>query len=93
MSATKYAANVKAVIIEEIERLLKKKGVTKNIKVENSTNLFSGTTGLDSLDIAELIVVLEKKYGADPFKDGNFSIQTIEDFVSFYSARADNPSK
>lgn len=47
--------------------------------------------GLDSLDLAQVIVLLERALGVDPFRDPQAGaplppIRTVDDLVSLYSA-------
>ena len=46
--------------------------------------LYDEGLGLDSLCVAELSAVLEKKYGKDPYTSGILP-QTVQDIVDFYS--------
>lgn len=45
----------------------------------------TGELGLDSLDLAVLVVSLEKELGTDPFRDGAATARTLGDLVSVYS--------
>ena len=40
--------------------------------------------GLDSLDLAVLIVTLEEHLGVDPFRDGLTAVHTLGDLVDVY---------
>ncbi len=40
--------------------------------------------GLDSLDLAVLIVTLEEHLGVDPFRDGWTAVHTLGDLVDVY---------
>lgn len=40
--------------------------------------------GLDSLDLAQLVVALEKELGVDPFRDGTASARTVGELVAVY---------
>lgn len=44
-----------------------------------------GDIGLDSLDLAEVVVTLEQKLGVDPFRQGAAGVRTFGDFVQSYS--------
>ena len=46
--------------------------------------LFGDGLALDSLEAAELSVVLEDTYGRDPFSAGGELPQTVGDVLSFY---------
>lgn len=45
--------------------------------------LYDDGIGLDSLCVAELSAMLEKKYGRDPYTSGILPL-TVRDIVSFY---------
>lgn len=53
--------------------------------------------GLDSLDLAQVIVLLERDLGVDPFRDPQAGVplpqlRTVDDLVGLYSAAvADRP--
>jgi len=49
-------------------------------------SLFGEGLALDSLEAAELSVVLEDTYGRDPFSAGGELPQTVGDVLSFYEA-------
>lgn len=40
--------------------------------------------GLNSLDLAVLVVSLEKSLGVDPFRDGSGTARTLGDLVTVY---------
>lgn len=40
--------------------------------------------GLDSLDLAVLVVTLEKELGIDPFREGGATAQSLADLVAVY---------
>lgn len=44
-----------------------------------------GELGLDSLDLAVLVVSLEKELGVDPFRDGSKTARTLGELVEVYS--------
>ena len=43
-----------------------------------------GELGLDSLDLAVLVVSLEKELGVDPFRDGSKTARTLGELVEVY---------
>ena len=50
--------------------------------------LLSSDLGLDSLDLAQTIVLLERSLGVDPFRSeaaGRPSIRTVGDLITVYS--------
>lgn len=40
--------------------------------------------GLDSLDLAQLVVALEKELGVDPFRDGSATARTVGELAKVY---------
>lgn len=40
--------------------------------------------GLDSLDLAQLVVAIEKELGVDPFRDGSAAARTVGELVAVY---------
>lgn len=55
----------------------------KDDGVELGTSLFAEGIGLDSLQTAELSVMLEDDLGRDPFSEGKLP-QTVGEIVEFY---------
>jgi len=77
-------------LIEKLKRDIVDALKFEDLKAENLDKdkfLFSEEYGLDSIDVLELIAMLEKKYGIkveDPNKEGKkifYSVQTIADYV------------
>jgi acyl carrier protein len=58
----------------------------KEDSVELGTALFADGIGLDSLQTAELSVMLEDELGRDPFSAGQFP-QTVGEIVEFYGEK------
>ena len=66
----------------------------RDAKVVEPTMLLSADLGLDSLDLAQTIVLLERSLGVDPFRvPGSVrpAIRTVSDLASIYSQALDNP--
>ncbi len=40
--------------------------------------------GLDSIDLAQLVVALEKELGVDPFRDGSARARTLGELTAVY---------
>ena len=40
--------------------------------------------GLDSIDLAQLVVAIEKELGVDPFRDGSTRARTLGELVAVY---------
>jgi len=55
----------------------------KDETVELDTSLFADGIGLDSLETAELSVLLEDELGRDPFSEGA-DVESVADIVEFY---------
>jgi acyl carrier protein len=48
------------------------------------THQLTGELSLDSLDLAQLVVAIEKELDVDPFRDGSASARTVADLVAIY---------
>lgn len=57
--------------------------VKKSEDIDENTSLFTEGIGLDSLQTAELSVMLEDELGRDPFSEGQMP-QTVAEIVDFY---------
>lgn len=60
--------------------------------------LLAADIGLDSLDLAQTVVLLERSLGVDPFRGPSTnamrpSIRTVSDLVATYSAALGKPSQ
>ena len=58
--------------------------------------LLAADLGLDSLDLAQTIVLLERSLGVDPFRAASATttrptIRTVSDLVAIYSAALNSP--
>lgn len=51
-----------------------------------------GTIGLDSLDLAVMVVGLEQELGVDPFRAGARPVQTFGELVVLYDSVLNQPS-
>ena len=60
------------------------KRINKNKEFGDSTSLYGDGLALDSLQVAELSVLLEDTLGSDPFSDGR-EITMIGEVLDFYS--------
>lgn len=77
---------VVAAVTDAIHSVLRDTGrVTKPIE---PAMLLSADLGLDSLDLAQTIVLLERSLGVDPFRSAATSrtVRTVSDLVSIYEA-------
>lgn len=50
------------------------------------TDTFTGTLGLDSLDLAVMVVGLEQTLGVDPFRSGAQAVRTVGELADLYRA-------
>jgi acyl carrier protein len=59
--------------------------------------LLASDLGLDSLDLAQTIVLLERSLGIDPFRQapaagGRPAIRTVADLIAIYTSSSSSPS-
>ena len=54
------------------------------------SDALTGELGLDSLDLAQLVVSLEKELGVDPFRDGSATARTLGELVQVYEQASNN---
>lgn len=85
----KSKTDVREIIFSEIRAIQKQKPGQKKKPgtLTDKTPLFGAQSGLDSLDLAELIVKLEGRFGADPFKEGRM-VRTVRELASFYEKKS-----
>ena len=60
------------------------------------TSLLAADVGLDSLDLAQTIVLLERSLGVDPFRAAPATgprppLRTVSDLIAIYAAAMPNP--
>ncbi|MEP1471061.1 MAG: hypothetical protein ABJK25_08830 [Halieaceae bacterium] len=70
--------------VKEIIVTIRKHQGFRDDPFDLDTLLYDEGLGLDSLCVAELSAMLEKKYGKDPYTSGSLP-QTVRDIVEFYS--------
>jgi acyl carrier protein len=75
-------------VSDAINQVLADSGRPKKVFSDGDT--ITGTIGLDSLDLAVLVVTLEQKLGIDPFRDGARAVPTFREFVSVYEKAKSN---
>jgi acyl carrier protein len=61
--------------------------IKKDAEFDASTSLYGEGLGLDSLEVAELSVLLEDTLGSDPFSDGR-DITMVGQVLDFYAPSA-----
>ena len=80
--------NVSAAITAAIQTVLR--DTAREAKAIEPSMLLSTDLGLDSLDLAQTIVLLERSLGVDPFRAADpaaprHSIRTVSDLIAIYS--------
>jgi acyl carrier protein len=73
---------VRTLIIDQVQRLRADRGLTA-IPIEDGTPMLDGL-GLDSLDMATLVAILEQHTGRDPFVETIPAFRTFGEFVALY---------
>ena len=71
------------VIIEELGQLARNKGETLPV-VTAETVFLDDTMPIDSLDLATLLVVLERRLGYDPFRKGFRQFRSVGELAAMY---------
>ena len=72
----------RATIAEILSSVLADKGAIRREAADGDT--LTGTLGLDSLDLAVVVVRLEQRLGVDPFRSGRPAVATFGELVSVY---------
>jgi len=80
-------AEAQTAIVEELARIIAEKGDAPPSLVPSSVFLGGGLP-IDSLDLATLLVVLEKRFGFDPFRAGLRRFTTLGDLAAIYAEAA-----
>jgi acyl carrier protein len=75
-------ANLRETIEQAICEVLAGSGRAPNVIYPEHT--LSTEIGLDSLDVAQVVVLLEQRLGVDPFRVGGQSIRTFADLHQAY---------
>ena len=81
---------VGVVVARVINRVLTDSG--RPARSLQADETLTGTLGLDSLDLAVLVVGLEQALGVDPFRSGARAVQTYGELVALYESKL-NESK
>ena len=95
MNETPSAADVPRAIRTAIEAVLADTG--RPVGPIEPARLLAADIGLDSLDLAQTVVLLERALGVDPFRSAATSaprpaIRTVADLIAVYSATLTSPS-
>ena len=76
------APDIRDKIEAAINKILADSG--RDMRNVNDGDSLTMDLGLDSLDLAVLVVTLEHDLGVDPFRDGSGAVQTLGDLVAVY---------
>lgn len=68
--------------IETIREVLQQNG-RKETSLQPETDIL-GETSLDSLDLAQVIILLQEKTGKDPFSKGFINFKTVQELAALY---------
>ncbi|MBA3722583.1 MAG: acyl carrier protein [Parachlamydiaceae bacterium] len=63
--------------------IVAKQNHRKEIALKQDTDILN-ETNLDSLDLAQVVIMLEEKTGKDPFAKGFINFRTIQDLAALY---------
>ncbi len=75
-------ADVRLQIVTTVNKILSDSGRPSCQPTDRDT--LNSDLGLDSLDLAVLVVTLEQRLGVDPFRDGSTAVHTLGDLVDVY---------
>jgi acyl carrier protein len=73
-----------AFVVEAVEQLVRDKG-GKVPAIGEDSSLVDGSIGIDSLDLAVVVVRLQEKTGKDPFSQGFVGFSTVRQLVDLYA--------
>ena len=79
-----HIENIRATVQATIQRVLENTSRPR-LSFEDDDLLFV-EVGLDSLDLAQVVVTLEQEWGVDPFRKSGGPIRTFGDLVRAYRA-------
>ena len=74
-------------VVEIITRILDDKGLPTPA-ISESTELLGSSLGIDSLDLAAIVVELTQATEVDPFESGFIDFRTVGQLVELYSQPA-----
>jgi len=81
------SAEAQAAIAEELTRIVAEKG-DELPSLDPSSVFLGGGLPIDSLDLATLLVVLERRFGFDPFRAGFRRFTTPAELAAIYAEAA-----
>jgi len=70
-------------VCELVNRTLKEKGMPSQ-EILHDTVLLGSSLGIDSLDLAAIVVNLSETTGRDPFENGFIEFRTAGELVALY---------
>ena len=79
MTREEVVRKVNAILIEEFE--------IEEEKIEPTGNIMT-TLGIDSLDLVDLVVLIEKTFGFKVVNEEMANIKNLNDFYDYVTARA-----
>lgn len=74
-------------IIEKIRKIIERTTAESGLMVQSiaeDTVLIESTLGIDSLDLAAMVVELSEVTGKDPFQDGFIEFRTVGELSDLY---------
>ncbi|NJN63394.1 MAG: acyl carrier protein [Acidobacteria bacterium] len=83
-TATPTRAEVLSAIEHEIHIVLEQSGRDK-VPVLPTSRVLGGDLGLDSLDLAQVVVALQERFQKDPFADGFINFTTVDELAALYA--------
>jgi len=78
------AAEIRARIVRILGKIIAAKGLPAP-DLGDDTVLLGGSLGIDSLDLAELIVTMTEECRKDPFAAGLLEFRTVGELVRLYA--------
>jgi acyl carrier protein len=84
--------NIRQGVLEELAGLLEDRGRSMTVREDMTLN---GEVGLSSLELAELVSLLEQRFGLDPFRRSVAitSIRTVGDLCRAYETSESEPEQ
>jgi acyl carrier protein len=76
------AESIRATVQHAIQKVLENSGRDRHTFEDDE--LLAVEVGLDSLDLAQVVVLLEQQLGVDPFRKRGAAIRTFADLVRAY---------
>jgi acyl carrier protein len=79
-----HVENIRAKVKATVQQVLE--ATNRPQRPFEDDDLLFAEVGLDSLDLAQVVVILEKELGVDPFQQSGAHIRTFADLVRSYHA-------